>query len=110
MGCSFMHKCENQGGDKNISKGNWEEAKPAKSHELVIAETRKCPANPDKENEQCGDLGEEDSDINFGDGGAHRVLSLPHLGYLLTTEIRPAADGRRNCGRGFCDRNGFGSF
>src|SRR5215831_14210916 len=53
-----------------------DEPRPAEPHELVVAETRERPADPDEDEEQRHHLGREDSDLQraLEDGRARKRM------------------------------------
>ena len=52
------------GGDEDIYEGDFKEEDPAQSHQLIIAETRESPADPDENEKEGRDFGEENEMLN----------------------------------------------
>ena len=54
---------EDDRGEENVDERDLEEEDPAEPHQLIVAEARQRPAHPDEDEEQGGDFGEEDGDV-----------------------------------------------
>src|ERR1700741_4054993 len=49
---------------ENVYERDFEKEDPAEPHQLVVTETRKRPAHPDKNEEKRGDLREKDKNVD----------------------------------------------
>src|SRR3989442_11882676 len=80
-----------QGGEKNVGEGKRDESSPAEVHQLIVAETREHPADPDEKQHKHEDLPEKDEDM--GDGAGERIA-----GRLIEAEEgeAPSAEKERH--------------
>src|SRR4030095_2475511 len=59
-----LGKSQDSCSQEDIHEGDFEDVDPAELHQLVVAEARKRPADPNEEEEQSGDLCEEDDNAH----------------------------------------------
>src|SRR6266446_2507678 len=72
-----MEVNENDRDDEDIDERDFKKEKPAQAHQLVPPETRQSPAHPHEQKDQCGNLGEEDRDVDQTENPTIRAIRNP---------------------------------